>query len=157
MNSYNTEFERWLNSDKLNSEERKYLESIANDEDAKIMAFSSPIGFGTAGLRSTMSCGIATMNRFTVAQTSRGIAALILSSGGKDRGVVIAFDSRNNSREFAQVSASVFAGAGIKVYVFDDLRPTPELSFAVKQLGAMAGVNITASHNPKEYNGYKAY
>ena len=113
--------------------------------------------FGTAGLRSTMNMGIGCMNRFTVAQTTRGIAALVKAEGGEERGVAIAYDSRNNSREFARISASVLAGAGIKVYIFDDLRPTPELSFAVRECGALAGINITASHNPKEYNGYKAY
>lgn len=97
------------------------------------------------------------MNRFTVAQATRGIAALVLAADGADRGVAIAYDSRNNSRKFAEVCAGVLAGAGIKVYIFDDLRPTPELSYAVRALNAMAGINITASHNPKEYNGYKAY
>ena len=111
------------------------------------------MGFGTAGLRSTMYMGIGCMNRFTVAQTTRGIAALVKSAGGEDRGVAIAFDSRNNSPEFARVSASVLASEGIKVYIFDSLRPTPELSFAVRYFGALAGINITASHNPKEYNG----
>ena len=113
--------------------------------------------FGTAGLRSTMNVGIGCMNRFTVAQTTRGIAALIKNAHGEERGVAVAYDSRNKSSEFATVSACVLAGAGIKVYIFDDLRPTPELSFAVRHLNAIAGINITASHNPKEYNGYKAY
>jgi len=101
--------------------------------------------------------GIGCMNRFTVAQATRGIAALVKAEGGESRGVAIAYDSRNHSREFAEVCAGVLAGAGIKVYIFDDLRPTPELSYAVRELNTMAGINITASHNPKEYNGYKAY
>ena len=113
--------------------------------------------FGTAGLRSTMNMGVGCMNRFTVAHTTRGIAKLIKSVGGESRGVAIAYDSRNNSRDFARVSAAVLAGAGIKVYIFDDIRPTPEPSFALRALGCVAGINITASHNPKEYNGYKAY
>ena len=121
------------------------------------MRFSAPMDFGTAGLRSTMYMGIGCMNRFTVAQTTKGIAALVKAEGGAERGVAIAYDSRNNSELFARVSAMILAAEGIKVYIFDGIRPTPELSFAVRRLGTMAGINITASHNPKEYNGYKAY
>ena len=157
MNNYKIEYQRWLDSNVLTDKERDELVSIKEDEEAMALRFSAPMDFGTAGLRSTMCMGIGTMNRFTVAQTTRGIAALIKASGGSDRGVAIAYDSRNNSREFARVSACVLAGAGIKSYIFDDIRPTPELSFAVRELNAMAGINITASHNPKEYNGYKAY
>ena len=157
MKSYETEYERWLSSDKLSDAEREELISIANDEEAKALRFTAPMDFGTAGLRSVMNVGIGSMNRFTVAHTTRGIAALIKAEGKEARGVVIAHDSRNNSREFALTAARVLAGVGIKVYIFDDLRPTPELSFAVINLGAIAGINITASHNPKEYNGYKAY
>ena len=157
MNSYNTEYKRWLDSNLMTAGEREELLSISDNEEAKALRFSQPMDFGTAGLRSTMYMGIGTMNRFTVAQTTRGIAALIKSQGGEKRGVAIAYDSRNNSREFARVSACVLAGSGIKAYIFDDIRPTPELSFAVRELGCMAGINITASHNPKEYNGYKAY
>jgi phosphoglucomutase len=97
------------------------------------------------------------MNRFTVAQATAGMPALVKAEGGEKRGVAIAYDSRNNSRAFAEVSAEVLAASGITVYLFDGLRPTPELSFAVRELGCLAGINITASHNPKEYNGYKAY
>ena len=157
MSDYKNEFERWLSSDKLTSEEKKELLSISDDEEAKALRFSYPMGFGTAGLRSTMYMGIGCMNRFTVAQATRGIAALIKNAGGEGRGVVIAYDSRNNSELFARVAASVLAVAGIKTYIFDGVRPTPELSFAVRSLSCMAGINITASHNPKEYNGYKAY
>lgn len=155
--SYNKEYERWLNSESLTDEEKKELIAINGLEDVKALRFSEPMSFGTAGLRSTMYMGIGCMNRFTVAQTTRGIAALIKKAGGEARGVAIAFDSRNYSDVFARVSASVLASEGIKVYIFDSLRPTPELSFAVKYFEAMAGINITASHNPKEYNGYKAY
>ncbi len=154
---YNKEFQKWLNSDSLTAEEKAELRSIENNEEEKELRFSAPMSFGTAGLRSTMSMGCANMNRFTVAQTTRGIAALIKSASGESRGVAICYDSRNNSEKFAKISASVLAGAGIKVYIFDALRPTPELSFAVRELNALAGINITASHNPKEYNGYKAY
>ncbi len=155
--NYNSEFEKWLNSSILTEEEKAELLSIANDENTKAMRFSAPMDFGTAGLRSTMYMGIGCMNRFTVAQTTRGIAALVKANNGAERGVAIAYDSRNNSELFARVSALVLASEGIKSYIFRGIRPTPELSFAVRRLGAMAGINITASHNPKEYNGYKAY
>lgn len=157
MANYQNEYTRWLESSVLTAKEREELESIKNNEELKEFRFSNPMDFGTAGLRSTMYQGIGNMNRFTVAHTTRGIAALIKAQGGENRGVAIAYDSRNNSREFAKISACVLAGAGIKSYIFDDIRPTPELSFAVRELGALAGINITASHNPKEYNGYKAY
>lgn len=157
MANYQNEYTRWLESSVLSANEREELESIKNNEELKEFRFSNPMDFGTAGLRSTMYQGIGNMNRFTVAQTTRGIAALIKAQGGESRGVAIAYDSRNNSREFAKISACVLAGAGIKSYIFDDIRPTPELSFAVRELNALAGINITASHNPKEYNGYKAY
>ena len=157
MNSYKAEYQRWRASSVITDKERDELMSIENDEEAIELRFGAAMDFGTAGLRSTMYMGIGSMNRFTVAQTTRGIAALIKASSGEDRGVAIAYDSRNNSREFARVGACVLAGAGIKSYIFDDIRPTPELSFAVRELKAMAGINITASHNPKEYNGYKAY
>ena len=157
MKNYQIEFEKWLASDKLTESERRELLSIQNDEETKELRFGAPMDFGTAGLRSTMYMGIGCMNRFTVAHTTRGIAALINAEGGEDRGVAIAYDSRNNSEQFARVSACVLAGAGIKSFIFNGLRPTPELSYAVRETGALAGINITASHNPKEYNGYKAY
>lgn len=154
---YNKEYKRWLESDALSLSEKAELKAIENNEEEKAFRFSGLMSFGTAGLRSTMNMGSMNMNRFTVAQTTRGIAALIKRAGGEERGVAIAYDSRNNSQSYAKISASVLAGEGIKVYIFDSLRPTPELSFAVRELGAIAGINITASHNPKEYNGYKAY
>ena len=157
MKNYNAEYERWLASPVLNDEERSELLEIKNNEEEKAFRFSTPMKFGTAGLRSTMCMGIGNMNRFTVAQTTRAVAALVKSVGGESKGVVIAYDSRNNSENFARISAEVLAGAGIKAYIFDSLRPTPELSFAVRELGTVAGINITASHNPKQYNGYKAY
>ena len=154
---YNIEYQRWLASSVLSETERAELLSIANNEEAKALRFSAPMDFGTAGLRSTMYVGLGSMNRYTVAHTTRGIAALIKGEGGEERGVAIAFDSRNNSEDFAKISACVLAGAGIKSYIFNGIRPTPELSFALRELGCIAGINITASHNPKEYNGYKAY
>ncbi|MBR5143708.1 MAG: phospho-sugar mutase, partial [Clostridia bacterium] len=154
---YNIEYQRWLASSVITEGERAELLSIANNEEAKALRFSAPMDFGTAGLRSTMYVGLGSMNRYTVAHTTRGIAALIKGEGGEERGVAIAFDSRNNSEDFAKISACVLAGAGIKSYIFNGIRPTPELSFALRELGCIAGINITASHNPKEYNGYKAY
>ena len=155
--NYNEEFERWLNSAALDECEKAELISISDNDELKAFRFSEAMTFGTAGLRSGMYMGIGCMNRFTVAQATRGIAHLIKKFGGEHRGAVIACDSRNNSELFARVCARVLAGAGIKVYIFDGIRPTPELSFAVRELSCMAGINITASHNPKEYNGYKAY
>ncbi len=157
MNAYIEEYKRWLASDSLTEAERAELRSIENNDELIKLRFSFHMGFGTAGLRSTMYMGIGCMNRFTVAVTTRGIAALVKAAGGESRGVAVAYDSRNNSELFARTAASVLAGAGIKVYIFDGIRPTPELSFAVRELGALAGINITASHNPKEYSGYKAY
>ncbi len=157
MSEYMNEYKRWLDSSVLTKSEKEELKSISENEELKQLRFALPMDFGTAGLRSTMYMGIGCMNRFTVAQTTRGIAALIKEASGEARGVAIAYDSRNNSELFAKVSACVLAAAGIKTYIFDGIRPTPELSFAVRELGAMAGINITASHNPKEYNGYKAY
>ena len=157
MKNYQAEYERWLNSDALSEEERKELLSISNNEEIKEFRFASPMNFGTAGLRSTMYMGISCMNRFTVIQTTRGLAELVKQKGAQMRGVAIGYDSRNNSELFARSAASVLAGEGIRVFIFDDIRPTPELSFAVRETGALAGINITASHNPKEYNGYKAY
>nr|MBQ8891157.1 phospho-sugar mutase [Clostridia bacterium] len=157
MKNYQENYELWLNSPVLSEDEREQLRSIADNEELKELRFAAPMDFGTAGLRSTMYMGIGCMNIYTVMQTTRGIAALVKAEGGESRGVAIAYDSRNNSREFAEASARVLAGAGIKVYIFDDIRPTPELSYAVRETGALAGINITASHNPKEYNGYKAY
>ena len=157
MKAYLTEYERWLKSPSLTDEERAELLSIKDDSEALALRFGASMDFGTAGLRSTMNLGIGSMNRFTVAETTRGIARLVKSENGESRGVVIAYDSRNNSEKFAKVCACVLAGAGIKVYIIDGIRPTPELSFAVRKLNTLAGINITASHNPKEYNGYKAY
>ncbi len=157
MSNYINEYKRWLSSSVLTDDERNELLMLESNDEQLQLRFALPMDFGTAGLRSTMYMGIGCMNRFTVAQTTRGIAALIKNAGGEARGVAIAYDSRNNSELFARVSACVLAAAGIKAYIFDGIRPTPELSYAVRELGAMAGINITASHNPKEYNGYKAY
>lgn len=149
------EYENWLAH--LDGEEKEALESIRGDENAILERFAIPMTFGTAGLRSTMDLGISRMNVYTVAQTTKALADLVLESDGKERGVAISYDSRNNSELFAHTAARVLAACGIRVYLFDGIRPTPELSFAILHYGCIAGINVTASHNPKEYNGYKVY
>ncbi|MBE6672278.1 MAG: phospho-sugar mutase [Ruminococcaceae bacterium] len=134
------------------------LTAKAGDDEWIRYYFQGPLAFGTAGLRGTMNAGTFAMNRYTVAQATQGLADLInREEGNADRGVLIGFDSRNNSPEFARITASVLAANGIKVFLYDELRPTPMVSFGLRYLNCIAGVNITASHNPKEYNGYKVY
>ena len=155
--NYRQHYERWLASDKVDAATKEELISIKDKDDEIKFRFISYLAFGTGGLRGTMIAGMNAMNVYTVAHATQGFANLILKEGKADRGVVIAHDSRNNSDLFSRVAAEVFAANGIKVYFFDSLRPTPVLSFAIRYLGTIAGVNVTASHNPKEYNGYKAY
>ncbi len=145
----------WKSSVFSSEEEKNAVEKMTDEE--KIRAFATLINFGTAGLRGKMLAGTANMNKATVALATAALGTLVVEAEGMDRGVVIACDSRNNSEEFSRLSASVLAGMGIKVYIFDSLRPTPELSFALRHLGCLAGINITASHNTREYNGYKVY
>lgn len=152
-----TEFEKWLNSPAVDDDTKAELNSIANDRNEILARFSRPMEFGTAGLRAVMAAGISRMNVYTVAQTTEGLARLIEDEQGCDKGVAIAWDSRNNSELFARTAARVLAAHGIKTYIFDSLRPTPELSFAILRHGCIAGINITASHNPSAYNGYKVY
>ena len=154
---YRKEYERWLSEPTVTAEEKEELLAIANDEKEIAFRFSHLLSFGTAGLRGTMKAGLNAMNVHTVAYATQGLANLILGEQRAKNGVVIAYDSRNNSKLFAETAAEVLAANGICVYLFDSLRPTPELSFAVRELGCVAGINITASHNPKQYNGYKAY
>ncbi len=157
--TYLQEYKKWLDSPVLDEESRKELLAIENDENEKQMRFLGYLTFGTGGLRGTMGAGINKMNVYTVAHATQGMAEMIKLEGGSavERGVVIACDSRNNSELFSRTAASVLSANGIKAYIFDGVRPTPELSFAIRHLGCIAGINITASHNPKEYNGYKAY
>ena len=157
MEFYKQQYLKWLESDKLSDEEKAELNSISSNEDIIKERFYTSLEFGTAGLRGKMRVGTNAMNQHTVAQATQGLANLIIKEGRKADGVAIAYDSRNNSELFAKISASVLAANGIKAYLFDELRPTPELSFALRELKCVAGINITASHNPKEYNGYKAY
>ncbi len=154
---YLQHYQRWLASDKVDEATKAELRAIEQDSQEIKFRFISYLAFGTGGLRGTMIAGMNAMNVYTVAHATQGFANLILREGKADRGVVVAHDSRNNSDLFSHVAAEVFAANGIKVYFFDSLRPTPVLSFAIRHLGTIAGVNITASHNPKEYNGYKAY
>lgn len=157
MEKYLVNYRAWLESDALSATEKEELKSIENDENEIKLRFTSGLTFGTAGLRGTMKVGMNAMNVHTVAQATQGLANLIHKEGRAGDGVVIAYDSRNNSELFAHVAAEVLAASDIPVSIFDALRPTPELSFAIRELGCVAGINITASHNPKQYNGYKAY
>ncbi len=156
---YVAEFERWLASDALTADERAELEAIRGDDEAIKDRFFAPLSFGTAGLRGVLGVGLYRMNRFTVGAATQGLANLIKQYGedAMKRGVSIAYDSRHMSPEFAQLAASILSANGIQVLLYDELRPTPELSFAIRYYGTIAGINITASHNPKEYNGYKVY
>ena len=155
--TYLENYKLWLNSPALTEAERQELRDIADNDDELKLRFTSGLTFGTAGLRGTMKTGMNAMNVYTVAQATQGLATLIHKEGRAADGVAIAYDCRNNSELFAKVSAEVLAAADIPVYIFDALRPTPELSFALRELKCVAGINITASHNPKQYNGYKAY
>ena len=157
--NYMAEYERWLASPALTDKERAELEAIRGDEDAIKDRFFAPLSFGTAGLRGVLGVGLYRMNRFTVGAATQGLANLIVQNVPQacERGVATAYDSRHFSPEFAQLAACILAANGIKVKLYDELRPTPELSFAIRYYGAIAGINITASHNPKEYNGYKVY
>lgn len=157
MEFYKQQYQKWLDSDKLSSAEKDELVSLSSNENEIKERFYASLEFGTAGLRGKMKMGTNAINRFTVAQATQGLANLIIKVDRASDGVAIAYDSRNNSELFAKISASVLAANGIKAYIFNELRPTPELSFALRELHCVAGINITASHNPKEYNGYKAY
>ena len=157
--SYQDTYEAWLNSPALSAQEKAELESIRTDEKEKESRFFDQLSFGTAGLRGTMGVGLYRMNVHVIRHATQAFAQVILEEGEKAaaRGVAICFDCRNNSQTFAREAAQVMAANGIPVRLFESLRPTPELSFAVREYGCIAGINITASHNPKEYNGYKVY
>ncbi len=157
MANFMTEYQKWMDYENLDAELREELAAIANDPKEIEERFCFLFAFGTGGLRGIFRAGINGMNIYTVAQATQGLAKLVLENGGKDMGVVIASDTRIKSDVFSQISARVLAANGIRAYIFDAPRPTPELSFALRHLGAKAGINITASHNPNIYNGYKAY
>jgi len=156
---YRKEYEKWLAADCLSENERAELLAIKDNEKEIEDRFFAPLKFGTAGLRGVLGMGLNRMNVYTVRQATQGLADLICDMGKKtmEKGVAICMDCRNMSDVFAREAACVLAANGIKVYLFESLRPTPELSFVIRALECIAGINITASHNPKEYNGYKAY
>ena len=157
--SYRENYENWLNSPALSQEEKAELEAIRMDEKEIESRFFDQLAFGTAGLRGTMGVGLYRMNVHVIRHATQAFAQVILEEGPEAtaRGVAVCFDCRNNSGLFAREAACVMAGNGIPVRLFQALRPTPELSFAVREYGCIAGINVTASHNPKEYNGYKVY
>ena len=152
-------YEQWLASPVLTEAERAELASIRDNEAEIESRFFSMLSFGTAGLRGTMGVGLYRMNVYVIRHATQAFAQVILDQGeaSAKRGVAVCFDCRNNSALFAREAACVMAANGIPVRLFESLRPTPELSFAVREYGCIAGINITASHNPKEYNGYKVY
>lgn len=151
------EFNFWLNDSYFDDSTKQELLAIRNDEKEIEDRFYKELEFGTGGLRGVIGAGTNRMNIYTVRKATQGLANYILKQGGKEKGVAIAYDSRRKSPEFADEAALCLAANGIKAYVFDSLRPTPELSFALRKLGCISGIVITASHNPPEYNGYKAY
>ena len=159
MRNYKEEYQLWLDSPNLSEKEWEELKSIADDEKEIESRFFAPLEFGTAGLRGTMKLGLHQMNVHVIRHATQAFANVIKTEGAEAmrKGIAICFDCRNNSELFAHEAACIMAANGIHVRIFDALRPTPELSFAVRHYGTTAGLNITASHNPKEYNGYKVY
>lgn len=157
MEDYRKAYEEWLNDPYFDEATRAELKAIENDDKEIRERFYTALEFGTAGLRGIIGAGTNRMNQYVVQRATQGLANYIVRAGGQKKGVAIAYDSRHMSPEFADFAALTLAGNGIKAYVFESLRPTPELSFAVRHLGCIAGINITASHNPPEYNGYKVY
>ena len=157
--TYQEAYQTWLNSPVLTPEEHAELAAIAGDEKEIESRFFGPLEFGTAGLRGIMGMGINRMNLYVIRHATQAFAQVILEEGPQAaaRGVAVCFDCRHHSDEFAKAAACVMAANGIPVRLFEALRPTPELSFAVREYGCIAGINVTASHNPKEYNGYKVY
>jgi len=160
MMSWEENYQKWASKTDLPTDLQADMERMANDEGAKEDAFYTPLSFGTAGMRGILGAGINRMNIYTVRQATEGLARLMDSLNDpqiKQRGVVVSYDSRHYSPEFAAEAGRVLGAHGIKAYIFEALRPTPELSFAVRHLHTYAGIMITASHNPKDYNGYKIY
>ena len=156
---YRSEYEKWLNNDDLSEEGRRELSSVSGDEKAMEYGFGAELEFGTAGMRGIIGYGTNMMNVYTVRRATQGLSEYIKSLGAAamKRGVVISYDTRRKSDEFARAAAGVLAANGITAFLFGDVHPVPMLSYAVRRLGTAAGIMITASHNPKEYNGYKVY
>ena len=157
MEEYLRRYEEWCSNPYFDADTQAELKAIADNDGEIKERFYKDLEFGTAGLRGVIGAGTNRMNIYTVRKATQGLANYIIKAGAKDRGVAIAYDSRRMSPEFADEAALCLAANGIKAYVFETLRPTPELSFAVRELKCIAGINITASHNPPEYNGYKVY
>ena len=154
---YKKVYEDWLSNPYFDEDTKAELKAIENDENEIKERFYMDLEFGTAGLRGVIGAGTNRMNIYVVRKTTQGLANYIKAVGGESKGVAIAYDSRRMSPEFAKEAALCLAANGIKAYIFESLRPTPELSFALRHLGCISGINITASHNPPEYNGYKVY
>ena len=157
--SYQETYRQWLESPALNEEEKAELLAIENDPKEQESRFFAQLDFGTAGLRGIMGVGLNRMNRHVIRHATQAFAEVILAEGPEAvaKGVAICYDCRNHSEEFARTAACVMAANGIPVRIFEAMRPTPEVSFAIREYGCIAGINVTASHNPKEYNGYKVY
>ena len=155
--NYKEEYQRWCEDPSFDEETKKELLSIKDDEEEIKDRFYKELEFGTAGLRGVIGMGTNRMNKYTVGKATQGLANYILEQGTQDKGVAISYDSRRMSDEFSLQTALILNANGIKTYLFESLRPVPELSFAVRELGATAGIMITASHNPPKYNGYKVY
>ena len=154
---YKKIYDEWMSNPYFDEDTKKELAAIADDDKEIKERFYADLEFGTAGLRGIIGAGINRMNIYVVRRATQGLANYIKKQGGENKGVAIAYDSRRMSPEFADEAALCLAANGIKAYRFESLRPTPELSFAVRHLGCIAGINVTASHNPPEYNGYKVY
>ena len=154
---YLDEYKKWCNDSIFDEETKKELKEIENNEKEIEDRFYKELEFGTAGLRGIIGAGTNRMNIYTVGKATQGLANFIKKERGENKGVAISFDSRNMSPEFSEEAALILNSNGIKTYIFDSLRPVPELSFAVRELGCIAGIMITASHNPPKYNGYKVY
>ena len=155
--NYKEEYQRWCEDPSFDEETKKELLSIKNDEEEIKDRFYKELEFGTAGLRGVIGMGTNRMNKYTVGKATQGLANYIIEQGTQDKGVAISYDSRRMSDEFSLQTALILNANGIKTYLFESLRPVPELSFAVRELDATAGIMITASHNPPKYNGYKVY
>lgn len=156
---YLKKYNFWLNNEYFDEDTRKELQSIKNDEKEILDRFHTDLTFGTAGLRGKVGAGTNRMNRYTVSLATQGLAKTIVDRGEEamNRGVAIAYDVRHFSKEFSEIAASVLSANGVKVYLFEDIRPTPLLSYTIRRLNTISGIVITASHNPKDYNGYKVY
>ena len=157
MEKYQQKYEEWCNNPIFDEETKKALLKMKDDETEKKDSFYKDLEFGTAGLRGIVGVGTNRMNKYTVGKATQGLAQYIVKKGKQDRGVAIAYDSRHMSTEFSELAALILNANGVKTYIFESLRPTPELSYAVRKLDCISGIVVTASHNPPKYNGYKVY